>query len=139
VVLFDAESGVDQSTATLTLNGDAIPTTVSGEPRRTVLQSRPGGLVGRPSLGVDVRDREVPVNRREDTVSRFTVAGATFLDGDLDESGRVDGIDLVYFGRAFGARRGTIRYLSAADIDNNGTVDGSDLARLANNFGLSSF
>jgi len=139
VVVFDAESGVDQSTATLTLDGDAVPTTVSGDPRRTVLQSRPGGLVGRPALGLDVRDREVPSNRRQEKLSRFTIEGATFLVGDLDESGRVDGIDLVYFGRAFGAREGTIRYLSGADFDGNGIIDGSDLARIADNFGLSSF
>jgi len=138
VVLFDAESGVDQSTATLTLNGEAIPTTVSGDPRRTTLQSRPGGLVGRPALGVDVRDREVPSNRRQETVSKFIIEGATFFVGDLDLSGRVDGIDLVYFGRAFGSREGTTRYLPAADFDDNGTIDGTDLARIANNFGLSS-
>lgn len=139
VVLFDAESGVDQSTATLTVNGSAVATTVSGEARRTVLQARPGGLVGRPALGVDVRDREIPANRRQETVSRFTIEGATFFDGDLDLSGRVDGIDLVFFGRAFGARSGTTRYLPLADIDDNGTIDGADLARLASNFGLSSF
>jgi len=72
-------------------------------------------------------------------VSRFTIEGATFFDGDLDQSGRVDGIDLVFFGRAFGSRSGTQRYLPAADIDDNGTIDGADLARLASNFGLSSF
>lgn len=139
VIVFDPLAGVDQATATLTINGVAVPTTVAGDARRTVLQSRPNNLAGRPLLGVDVRDLAVPSNRIVQDVSRFTVRGATFLKGDIDQSGRVDGADLVVLAVAFGSRAGDGRYKAVADLDGNGRVDGADLAILASNFGLSSF
>lgn len=139
VIVFDPLSGVDQATATLTINGIAVATTVAGDARRTVLQARPGNLAGRPLLGVDVRDLAVPSNRLIQDVSRFTVRGATFLRGDIDQSGRVDGADLVVLAAAFGTKAGDSRYRAIADLDGNGRVDGTDLAILAANFGLSSF
>jgi lysophospholipase L1-like esterase len=139
VIVFDPLAGVDHGTATLTVNGVAVPTTVAGDARRTVLQSRPGNLAGRPFLGVDVRDLATPSNRLIEDVSRFTVRGATFLKGDIDQSGRVDGADLVALGFSFGAQAGGSRYKASADLNSNGRVDGTDLAILAANFGLSSF
>jgi len=138
-VAFDALSGVDAATATLTLDGVAIPTTVGGDARRTTLQSKPGGLTGKRILGIDVRDRATPPNRRITDLAEFTVRGTKFLPGDIDESGRVDGADLVRLGLAFGARVSDSRYDSAADLDSNGRVDGNDLAVLSSNFGESSF
>lgn len=139
VIVFDPLAGVDQATATLTINGAAVATTVGGDARRTVLQARPGNLAGKPLLGVDVRDVASPPNRRVEDVSQFTVVGTKFLKGDIDQSGRVDGADLVELAVAFGSRVGDGRYKAIADLDGNGRVDGADLAILASNFGLSSF
>ena len=55
--------------------------------------------------------------------------------GDVDGSGRVDGIDLQRLAWSFGSSRGGERYLETADLDRNDVVDGGDLAILAGNFG----
>jgi Dockerin type I domain len=57
------------------------------------------------------------------------------LIADIDLSGRVDGLDLAIFGRAFGASAGNPRYVAAADLNHDGQVDGADLAVLASEFG----
>lgn len=138
VTVFDPLSGVDQATATLTIDGVAVATTVSGDNWRTVLRAQPGNLTGRRTLGVDVRDRAEPVNRRINGVSIFSAVGTAFLTGDIDRSGRVDGADLVQLGYSFGSRVGQGRYRDTADFNNDGAVDGDDLAQLAANFGRSS-
>ncbi len=139
VILFDPLTGVDTSQSTLLLDGSPIPTTVTGSGRRVVLTAQPGGLVGRPILGVSSRDRATPANLLNEDVSQFTVKGTQFVVGDIDQSGRVDGADLVRLGYSFGAAQGDARYKASADLNHNGKVDGTDLALLAANFGLSSF
>lgn len=139
VTVFDPIAGVDAETATLTLDEVAIPTNVSGDLWRTVLQAKPGNLTGKRILGIDVRDRAIPANQRIADVSEFTIRGTTFLTGDIDESGRVDGADLVLLGVAFGANSKSGRYDPGADLDQSGLIDGSDLALLSANFGKSSF
>ena len=47
--------------------------------------------------------------------------------GDLDGSGRTDGLDLVRLALAFGAIAGEERYDAAADITGDGIIDGFDL------------
>lgn len=58
------------------------------------------------------------------------------LDGDMDLSGEVDGVDLLY---AAWAQKGQIgqsfNFLPYVDFDANGVVDDKDLARVASNFG----
>ena len=137
VVLFDPLSGVDQAQSTLLIDDQAIATNVAGNSRRVVLTATPGGLAGRPVLGV--RSRDVAGNVVDEDVSQFTIKGTTFLVGDIDQSGRVDGADLVALAYSFGSRSGDGRYRTEADLDRNGRVDGTDLAKLAANFGLSSF
>lgn len=139
VVLFDPLAGVDTDASTLTLDGEPIATEITGGARRAVLSSRPGNLSGQRLLAVDARDRNVPANRKVVDVALFTVRGTRFLAGDADQSGRVDGADLVLLGHAFGSRTDDSRYAASVDFDDNGRVDGSDLAILAANFGLSSF
>lgn len=56
---------------------------------------------------------------------------------DLDGSGRVDGVDLAIFGRAYGRQAGDGQYDEDADFDGDGVVDGDDLAVLASFFGQS--
>jgi len=55
--------------------------------------------------------------------------------GDLDDSGRTDGIDLVQLALAFGSIEGEDRYTTAADINGDGIVDGFDLDMLVEFFG----
>ena len=59
------------------------------------------------------------------------------LTGDVDGSGRVDGLDLIYLARYFGGTQGESVYSFQADLDSSGTVDGLDLSILAGNFGRS--
>jgi hypothetical protein len=57
---------------------------------------------------------------------------------DLDNSGRVDGLDLALLGRAFGSRRGDVaRYDPRFDLDHDSVIDGNDLALLAVQWGRS--
>ena len=90
-------------------------------------------------VGLRSSDLANPANSTETVVTEFSVAGTDILRGDIDKSGRVDGVDLVELARHFGATRGELRYSSEADLNGNGVVDGSDLAVLAANFGQSSF
>lgn len=138
MVLFDPLSGVDLATATLTINGAPVVTEVTGDEHRAVLSARPGNLSGKPLLGVRASDQAVPANQRDEGEVTFKVDPTVRLAGDLNLSGRVDGVDLVLLARAFGAQKGSGRYLAAADIDDDGKVDGTDLALLAANFGENS-
>ena len=64
-----------------------------------------------------------------------TAGVSDVLQGDIDGSGRVDGLDLILLGMAFGASQGEGRYNPGADLDRSLTVDGQDLAILAAYFG----
>ena len=55
--------------------------------------------------------------------------------GDIDASGRTDGLDLVQLGLAFGSMLGEPRYAPEADINGDGIVDGFDLDVLIEFFG----
>lgn len=57
------------------------------------------------------------------------------VDPDIDNSGRIDGYDLVQLALAFGAQRGQARYNGRADLNGSGIVNGNDLAILAMYFG----
>ncbi len=59
------------------------------------------------------------------------------LVGDVDGSGRVDGLDLQQLSWSFGSVEGGERFRGAADLDRNGVVDGGDLVVLAASFGNS--
>jgi glucose/arabinose dehydrogenase len=60
------------------------------------------------------------------------------LVADIDGSLRVDGFDLAWLGRAFGALScDDARYEAAADFDHNCQIDGLDLMTLAGQFGKS--
>ncbi len=57
------------------------------------------------------------------------------LLGDVDGSGRIDGMDLILFAHTFGSLEGDERYELSADFNQTGDIDGLDLIILANNFG----
>ncbi len=60
---------------------------------------------------------------------------ARALLGDVDGSGRIDGMDLIFFAHTFGTLEGDERYTLSADFNQTGEIDGLDLIILANNFG----
>ena len=137
--LWDFGAGVDVANTSLTVDGDEVEAQITGAgDRAQIFFTSAEPLSGVVTVGLSTRDLATPANAFEGDVARFVIAGTTFLPGDIDLSGRVDGADLVEFGRAFGAVQGTGRYNARADLDEDGDVDGEDLAMLAANFGRSS-
>lgn len=137
--LWDFGGGVDVANTSLTVDGDEVEAQITGAGNRAqIFFTSAEPLSGVVTVGLSTRDLATPANAFEGDVARFVIAGTTFLPGDMDLSGRVDGADLVEFGRAFGAVQGTGRYNARADLDEDGDVDGEDLAMLAANFGRSS-
>ncbi|MBI4865632.1 MAG: PKD domain-containing protein, partial [Candidatus Wallbacteria bacterium] len=58
--------------------------------------------------------------------------------GDVDGSGRIDGVDLILLSRALGAARGQARFLDDGDLDGDGRITDRDLAIVRANFARSS-
>ncbi|MBI3893645.1 MAG: PKD domain-containing protein [Candidatus Wallbacteria bacterium] len=56
------------------------------------------------------------------------------LSGDVDGSGRVDGLDLAIVSRLLGASRGDARFVERADVDGDGRITEADLAVIRANF-----
>lgn len=136
--LYDFGEGIDLTHAELRLDGVAVPQSLTGDERRAVLSIQPSDpLSGVVFVDLLARDLASPANTVERRVGQFTVRGTRFLDGDIDRSGRVDGLDLVAFAVRFGSRRGESRFRAFADLNGDDVVDGMDLALLAANFGRS--
>jgi len=136
LILFDPLAGVDFDKSTLTINSIPIATTITGDIHRAVMTAKPGNLCGTNLLlGGIATDLATPPNTREEIEVIFSIKGCAGRPGDVNYSGRVDGVDLVLLANAFGAKKGESRYLLAADINGNGVVDGTDLALLASHFG----
>jgi lysophospholipase L1-like esterase len=140
VDVWDFGRGLDTASLQLSINGAPVSSTLTGDTRHVTLTHFPlAPLAGVVRVGLQGRDLASPPNTTNREVASFTIAGAQFLPGDLDRDGRVDGVDLVDFGRRFGARRGDTRYVSLADLNGDQVIDGADLAVLASNFGRASF
>jgi hypothetical protein len=61
------------------------------------------------------------------------------LDGDVDISGEIDGIDLIYGAWAYNGQIGnSYNFLSSVDFDANGKIDDQDLNKILDNFGKTS-
>jgi hypothetical protein len=136
--VWDFGSGTEISATDLLIDGEVVDAGIDGNPKRVhIVYDPPRPLSGVIEVGLRSRDRALPMNRVDRVVMTFQVTGSE-LDGDLDSSGRVDGVDLVMFARAFGATPAEIRYLPDADFNRDDVIDGEDLAVLASNFGQSS-
>ncbi len=140
LVIYDLGTGIDAETVTLTINGQPIETDHTGNMRRRVLthQATADSLSCFARLGFEASDLADPANVAEKALVEYRVDGGRILNGDLNKSCRVDGVDLVILAIAFGARDGEPRYSKTADIDGNGVINGRDFAELASNFGRSS-
>ena len=78
------------------------------------------------------RDLATPTpNQLDREITQFAIEGTTFLPGDVDRDGRVDGADLLAFAPHFGARRGESRFVGFADLNADDEINGTDLAMLA--------
>ncbi len=136
--LVDFGAGIDLAATSLVVNGATVTAPPQGTPRRARLSFAPPAAQpwrGVVALGVRTRDLGTPPRAVERTITTFAAAGTVFFAGDIDQSGRVDGVDLVTLAHAFGARAGEQRYNRPADLNGDGIVDGNDLAILASNFG----
>ncbi|MCH9651614.1 MAG: hypothetical protein K0U98_25535 [Deltaproteobacteria bacterium] len=142
VDIWDLGSGIDQSNTELLIDGSVVEASTdpgaSGK-KLTFTYSPSTAFTGRVDVGLRSQDNAIPPNSVDRTISSFTVSGALFLEGDLDRDGRVDGVDLISFARAFGSRRGQARYVRDSDFNDDRIIDGEDLAVLAANFGDSTF
>ena len=58
------------------------------------------------------------------------------ITGDIDQSGRVDGNDLIIFSRAKGSLSGDSNFNPDADFNNDGAVNDADLVILTAKFGF---
>jgi len=137
VDLWDFGTGVDELNTTLLLDDVEVPAEITGGGRSAAIRyDPPEPLSGTVDVRLRSRDLASPVNTVDRTIARYVIEGSGGpLQGDLDGSGRIDGVDLVRFARRFGAVSGDERYAAEADFDGNGAIDGADLAVLASNFG----
>ena len=137
--LYDFGTGIDLAATRLVIEGVEVETPISGSERKLEIRYEPpqpwSGVI---QVRLRSRDRATPPNTLDREVTQFVVAGTTFLAGDIDRDGRVDGADLLAFAPYFGSQRGDGRYRGFADLNTDDRIDGVDLALLAANFGRSS-
>jgi acyl-CoA thioesterase-1 len=140
VALYDFGAGIDLANTKLLINGQQVDTPLNGSTKKVEISyTPPQPWLGIITVGLHTRDTATPPNTVDRTISTFMIAGTTFLPGDIDHNGRVDGFDLLFLAPAFGARRSDPGFRLTADLNGDGTVDGLDLAILASNFGHSTF
>jgi acyl-CoA thioesterase-1 len=141
IVLYDFGTGIDIANTTMLINGVVVNMPpMSGDPKAlTIDYQLPVPLAGIVTVSLRSKDKASPPNVLDRPVTKFQIAGTTFLPADLNRDGRVDGQDLVILALAFGAHRYNTNYNLAADFNGDGIVDGRDLAVLAATFGQSTF
>lgn len=141
VNVYDFGAGIDVASTQLVINEQVVNTPLTGSSRKLEITYTPP----EPWKGVVVvrlrsRDLATPTpNTLDRQITQFVVAGTTFLSGDIDRDGRVDGVDLLAFAPHFGSRRGEGRFVAFADLNVDDEINGTDLAMLASNFGKTSF
>jgi lysophospholipase L1-like esterase len=136
VDFWDFGAGIDLANTFLLVNGQPVSVVPTGSTRHAHLTYQsPSPLSGTVRVGLRSRDLAVPANSIDREIAHFSIRGAGLLQGDLNADRRVDGADLVSFGRHFGSHRNDLNWDEDADFNADGAVDGLDLAVLASNFG----
>jgi lysophospholipase L1-like esterase len=136
VDIWDFGEGADLANTFLLVNGQTVTATPTGNPNRAHLSYQPlTPLTGTVRIGLRSRDLAVPSNTVDREISHFIMRSSSQFQGDMNADNRVDGRDLVLFGRRFGSQLGDPNWNGDADFNNDDRVDGSDLAVLASNFG----
>ncbi|MCZ6727432.1 MAG: GDSL-type esterase/lipase family protein [Acidobacteria bacterium] len=140
LTIYDLGDGIDPDNTTLTINGQAVETTLTGNARRQTLthDTTKESLSCYARVGIRASDLADPPNVSDHVYKEYGVNGGTIIRGDINKSCRVDGVDLLIVALALGSRNGEARYSKAADLNNDGKVDGLDVAQLASKFGRSS-
>jgi lysophospholipase L1-like esterase len=139
--LYDFGAGIDLANTRLLIDDQVVDTPLTGSSRKLEIRYTPP-QPWRGVVRVRLRSRDLATptpNQIDKEITQFVISGTTFLNGDVDRDGRVDGTDLLAFAPHFGSRRGEGRYAGFADINVDDQVDGADLALLASNFGKTSF
>ncbi len=136
VDFWDFGAGIDLANTFLLVNGQVTSVVPTGSARHAhMTYQSPTPLSGTVHVGLRSRDLAVPANAIDREIGQFSIRGAGLLQGDLNLDRRVDGADLVSFGRHFGSHRNDLNWDEDADFNADGVVDGLDLAILASNFG----
>jgi acyl-CoA thioesterase-1 len=138
--VYDFGTGIDLAATRLVINEQVVNTPLTGNSRKLEITYAPP----EPWKGVVVvrlrsQDLANPPNQLDREITQFTIEGTTFLPGDIDRDGRVDGADLLAFAPHFGTQRGEGRFVGFADLNIDDQINGTDLAILASNFGKTSF
>ena len=133
--LYDFDSGILLSSATLVINGEPLETMVTGSPRKAKLFVEGDGRRRcKVVLSVRATDRAEPPNELDFFVRTYSTP-QNLIGGDANGDCRVDGRDLAIFGPVFGKARNDKGFDEEMDFVKDGVVDGDDFARLAGNFG----
>ncbi len=138
--LYDFGAGIDIANTRLLLDGQPVATIPTGNKSKlSFFYQPPAPIAGVVTIGVQTRDLATPPNAFTGTLSSFEVVGTTFLPGDINLDGIVDGEDLLLLAYCFGAHRFNSNFQLDCDLNGDGVIDGLDLAILAANFGKRSF
>lgn len=138
--LYDFGAGIDLAATELLIDGQPVSARATGDAAVLDLRYTPAEpFTGRVEVGYRTADMApTPNTRTRPELGTFLVAGTQLLRGDLDEDGRVDGVDLIILARHFGSFNGESRYARFVDLNEDDRIDGTDLALLADNFGRTS-
>lgn len=141
VNVYDFGAGIDVAATQLVINDQVVNTPLTGNSRKLeITYTPPEPWKGVVIVRLRSRDLATPTpNPLDRQITQFVISGTTFLPGDIDRDGRVDGADLLAFAPHFGSRRGEGRFVAFADLNVDDEVNGTDLAILASNFGKTSF
>lgn len=139
--VYDFGAGIDVAATQLVINDQAVSTPITGNSRKLeITYAPPEPWKGVVIVRLRTRDLATPTpNQLDRQITQFVIAGTTFLPGDIDRDGRVDGVDLLAFAPHFGSRKGEGRFVGFADLNDDDEINGTDLAVLASNFGKTSF
>ena len=135
VDVWDFGNGIDLDQTRLLINGVESPATPEGDSRFVTLSHSPERLQGPVRERLQTQDRSAPPTTFDREISLFYTRGTDFPRADFDRNGRVDGLDLIRFAAAFGARSNEAVYFADADFDGDLDIDGADLAEFAAAFG----
>lgn len=134
--VWDFGQGLQVAQSSVLIEGTSVPVAATGDSLKGEVRFQPADPLSG-IVTVRLRARDQAGNQVDRQVSRFIIAGTSFLTGDINQDGRVDGADLVRMAVHFGALGGQQRYERASDLNSDGVIDGNDLAQLAASFGQS--